>query len=463
MTRGTRSFCTISAIFALQIAPASAAPPQYVASRDVVLEYQPANVATVTGADVWVSADAGRTWQPADVVADGERTLRYAAPADGKYDFYIVLRNAAGVSGPTPEPGAEPAVTVIVDTTPPLFQIHRASLESGDDGRPIVALKATLVEENRSDSAVRVFYRTPPNDWLDGGPAHLANDRIVWIPPEAAGPVIDLRVIATDLAGNRTSSDARNIRLRSPTTLSATQPVTSRPTTSAPSAGVSPVEPPKVAAVAPLVLEPQAPTSAPAPLSPTETLDVQNLRTLAARFASEGRHSLAAARLEDALARSPQDPELLASLGDALYRTGRYDDAAARFKSALDALPDHVPAIEGLALVAATQRRYAQAREQMLHLQRLRPDSGTVWLRSGDIEHQLGNSTAAIAAWQRVLNAADTDQELREKARRRLEYFAPGRATQEQPSTLGNRWESPSNPRRSLSSTETMSTKSRPR
>jgi len=126
---------------------------------------------------------------------------------------------------------------------------------------------------------------------------------------------------------------------------------------------------------------------------------------------------------------NPKDPDILAELGDALYRAGRYDDAGTRFTSALEALPDHVPAIEGLALVAATQRRYPQAREQMLHLQRLRPDSGSVWLRSGDVEHQLGNRATAIAAWQRVLSAADAGPDLREKAQRRLAYFAPGPKT----------------------------------
>jgi len=123
-------------------------------------------------------------------VRDGERALRYTAPADGKYDFYLVLRNAAGVSAPPPEPGSTPAVTVFVDTTPPLFQVHSTATEPGDEGRPVVAMKATLVEENLSESAVRVFYRTAPGDWLDGGTAHLAGGRLAWSPPESAGPLV---------------------------------------------------------------------------------------------------------------------------------------------------------------------------------------------------------------------------------------------------------------------------------
>lgn len=463
MTRGRRSFCTILAILATQVAAAVAAPPRYVSSRDIALEYQPTNAAAVATAYVWVSADAGRTWQPADVVREGERTVHYAAPSDGKYDFYIVLRNAAGASAPDPQPGSTPDITVVVDTTPPLFQVHAAAVEPDDNGRPAVVMQATLVEENLSETAVRVFYRTAPGEWLDGGPAQVGSGRIVWSPPASVSAVIDLRAIAADRAGNRTSSDAHGVRIRPSAPPTAEQTATSQPASFAPTSRTSPVEPPKVAPVAPVAALSNSPTSAPAPLSPTDALDLENLRTLAARFMREGRHSLAAARLQDAVALSPNDPDLQAALGDALYRTGRYDDAEARFQSALATLPNHVPAIEGLALVAATQKRYSQAREQMLHLQQLQPDSGSVWLRSGDIEHRLGNTTQAIAAWQRVLKTADVDRELREKAQRRLEYFAPGRTTPDQPSTAGDQWQSPPKLRPSSSSTEMMSTKSRPR
>jgi tetratricopeptide (TPR) repeat protein len=115
------------------------------------------------------------------------------------------------------------------------------------------------------------------------------------------------------------------------------------------------------------------------------------------------------------------------SLTSALYRLARYNDSDPRFQSALDLAPDHPGAIEGLALVAATQKRYPQAREHLRHLLRLRPESGSVWLRVGDIEHRLGNEAEALDAWERVLTARETDADVRRQAQRRLDYFGRAR------------------------------------
>jgi tetratricopeptide (TPR) repeat protein len=140
---------------------------------------------------------------------------------------------------------------------------------------------------------------------------------------------------------------------------------------------------------------------------------------------SEGRYALAVARLEDALAVAPDEPDVLVDLGSALYRLDRYDDADRRFHSALDVAPDDLGALEGVALVAVTQKRYPQAREQLRHLLRLRPESGKVWLRYGDVEHHLGNENEALQAWERVLTAREADADVRHKAQRRLDYLGP--------------------------------------
>jgi tetratricopeptide (TPR) repeat protein len=119
---------------------------------------------------------------------------------------------------------------------------------------------------------------------------------------------------------------------------------------------------------------------------------------------------------------------LLSELGSALYSAGKYDDATTRFEAALKLTPDVPNALEGLALVAATQRRYPQAREHLLHLLRVNPQSAANWLRLGDIEHKLGNTEEAATAWQRVLDMRAADRALRDKAEKRLKLLGPARA-----------------------------------
>jgi len=380
--------------------------PSYVAAREIVLEYRTANAVAVGGADLWVSTDRGRTWRGADAEPAGQRSLRYTAAADGRYDFYVVLRNAAGTSADPPVPGTTPTVSIIVDTTPPLLQIHSAQVETIDD-EAVIRLKVSLVEEHLADGGLRVFYRTTPGQWQDGGTATVDNGALRWAPPASVHSAeLDVRCVATDLAGNHCAAQAVGIALPSPRAdAPASQPAATQP----------------------------ALTSAPAEVAPdgpllADATQLQHLRTLAARFMSEGRYDLAAARYEDAVALAPHDADLLVDLGGALYRAGRLTEANTRFDAARSALPEHAGAIEGLALVAATERRYAQARAHLQQLQRLRPDSGLVWLRAGDVEHRLGNTAQALAAWRRVLTAADADADLRAKAQRRLEYFDPEHA-----------------------------------
>jgi hypothetical protein len=436
----------LTAWLAAGMAIADSAPLRYVPSRQVVVEYRPAGVAEVTEAELWVSADSGRTWQPAATAHDGQHALSYNAPGDGRYDFYVVLRNDAGASAEPPQPGSTPVLTAIVDTVPPLFQIHSAGTEPGQDGRPILALQATLVEENLSATGIRVFYRTADQSWLDGGTAQRSDSRLVWPLPETAGSPCDLRVVVTDLAGNQSSADVLDVPIPRPS--AAQGPATSQESRE----GVPPPQPVTVATIASPATTPKA----------VDTSELRRLRSLAAGFMSAAQYPLAAARLEDALALSPNEPDLLVDLGSALYRMGRYEDAEARFQSALGVLPDHAAAIEGLALVAATQKRYAQARQYMQQLQRLQPGCGLVWLRSGDIEHRLGNTTAALDAWERALTAEDAGKDLRDKARRRLDYFGPGHTRIETPRSSTDQWQEAPQPRRSSSSTETNNTRSSP-
>jgi TolA-binding protein len=246
--------------------------------------------------------------------------------------------------------------------------------------------------------------------------------------PNCGAQAVDLRLVAADLAGNVSSADLLRVPLPE---IQADRPPETQPATPVPST------------------EPAPPAPVPA--------EAEHLRKLARDFTAEGRFSLAAARLEDAVALAPRDADLLVELGTALYHAGRYDDAADRLHAALSAQPDHGGALDGLALVAATQRQYPQAREYLLQLQRLRPDSGLMWLRSGDIEHRLGNTAPARAAWRKVLNAADADDSVRAGARRRLAYFGSEPATT-QPVT-GEPWPEPPSLRPSSSSPGTTSIK----
>lgn len=427
----------------LTAASAAAGPvPRYLPARRIVVEYQAANGVEVAAAELWVSTDGCATWsRPADVTS-GPATLVFTAPADGRYDLFLVLHGAAGGSGPPPVAGCEPIATAIIDTAPPLLQVHGPYREGSDESASVepgvVQLAVTLIEENLSDSGVRVHYRTPNGQWVDGGVAAVADGRLAWRAPPTRAGALDLRIVATDRAGNRAAAEVAAVPIpAAPATQAAGPPGTAGQASGGEAAGmataVAPVAPPQVegvhvAPVAPVTGPGAAPAAAADGAAPGlggRADDLRALRELATKFMSEGRYSLAAARLEDALELAPQDADLLVDLGSALYRLGRHEDADRRFRSALGAAPDHAGALDGLALVAATQRRYPEARAHLRELLRLRPQSGLTWLRAGDIEHRLGRTSEALRAWEQVLRVADADAEVRAMAERRLDYFRP--------------------------------------
>lgn len=414
-----------SILLALYAAPALGAAPEpvFVASRQIALDF--AADTTVTAALLYVSTDAGRNWQQAAISPEGRPPLRFDAPEDGRYEFFVVLRNATGDSAPPPAPGTPPTLSVVVDTVPPLMQVHTARVERGDDldagTTPTVILDVTLVDEYLTSGSVRMFFRTSPSEpWQDGG-SPITNGRLLhWHPPTELDGMISARLMAVDRAGNRATADVPPLNLGPAGTTSkntAQHEVFGDLDSPVSALELDPMDP--VAAVAPLPLPPL--TTMPRPALGTDEL--AQLRALGTQFMATGRFDLAAARFADAVARQPENPDLLVELGSALYRLGRFEEADARFVSALSQGTEHRGALRGRALVAATLRRYPDARELLARLQILEPADGTVWLHTGDVEHRLGNPVAAVAAWRRAAELATNDAALRSKIERRLEYF----------------------------------------
>jgi len=388
--------------------------PRYLSSRQLVLSASDADGVPVGAAELWVSRDGGKNWVPASVEIVGPATLRFSAPEDGWYGFYFVLRYAAGASGEPPRARTEPQAVVVVDTAAPLFQIHAPALLQVVAGQ-VIRIRVSLFDEHFSAQGLRVFSRAGENaTWVDGGRLSYCDSQITWQVPAGLSGSCRLRFVATDLAGNRTIEELEIVVLP-PEQASTSQP-----------ASVLASEPVVLSASDAQTAKPQNPTPDSHALRPPDTR-CQRIRRLAAQLASQGRLLQAQGRLEDAVRQWPDDPGLLSELGTLLCRRGRYDEAQDRFQGALQADPDCFEALRGMALVAAKKNRYADARAYLKRLVQQQPQVPELWLQLGDVEHRLGETDAAEAAWQQAVRTAGTNQKLRESAERRLRYLgSPG-------------------------------------
>lgn len=411
---GLRSRMTVLlAVLCGAVAASPADAPPYVNSRELVFGYALAESCTLGRAGLWVTQDDGRSWRAVEVAAAGGPALRYSAAGDGRFGFWLVVENEGGSSAIAPTPGDRPQIQVIVDTVPPLVQLHAARVLTIIEAE-FLELDATVIEENLGPQGLHLFWRpTAGGAWQDGGVVRAQGGAWRCPLPQTDASHVNLRLRATDLAGNASAAELANIVIASvvPPCLDAI-PADAEDSLAA-AAGAD-----SAAALA----SPGAARAA--PLAPGDEQLLTQWRRLAREHLSQGRYELAAARLTDMLSLMPNEADLHVELGSALLRLERVESANAHFATAHTLSRDNSGALEGLALVAASQGRFPQAAEQLELLLKLRPDSAAHWLRYGDLRHKLGDNGGAEQAWRKALEFSGGDAALAGKCTQRLEIFS---------------------------------------
>lgn len=421
-----RALCSAIVLSAVATT-AVAQEPAYLNHRAVILAVETANAADVDVA-LYVRSPSEPDWRSATFDRLHAHAIRYVAPRDGRYDFFLVLTNHAGQSSPQPEAASRAHAEIVVDTLPPLLQVHGVSRQSAATAQAEqLRIDLTFIEDNAGSQAVRVFYRAADEKtWRDGGALAVNRASGIWrIPADARGQ-IELNIIATDRAGNRTSQEVVGVdtgRIIANSKNSAATPRAVERQTSPPAAEPAPI--------AEKTLMPQQnPQTIPiAETNPPDdaALRFASLRAKAKAFVERGEYDLALARVGDALKLQPDDRECRNLAGAAHFWSGRYAKAAEHYRDVLNRDADNVTALEGLALVASTTRDYRTARKLLTRLTELQPEQGQHWLRLGDVSSRLADEAAAVRAWRKAAATPNADEKLRRQVRRRLDVFATPR------------------------------------
>ena len=420
------------------------ADARYVPTRTVTLAVQSGANEAVDRVRVYVSCDEGMDWSEVATVLHGH-SVRFELPGEGQFECFVVLENEAGESSGPPGPGAAPHAVVVVDTTPPVLQIHRVQMLQGSSGERSLRLGLTLMEENLGETGLRLFHRAgAKSPWMDAGPVRVVERNIIWSIPDSLSGIIDVRLTATDLAGNRCSDEVRRVSIGvcaekpSPTVGSPASQPTSAPVIPDSVASKSARSAPGPYALAGDVSQDdfdrldqefeaalaRMPASRPADgaaaLTPRDRA-IQQLRQQANQFRGEGRLSLSAARLREAQALQPESPDLKIDYGNVLLEGGEYAAANEQFEIVLTGDPDNRAALGGLARVAYEEHRFEDARRWLAQRTQRGAASAEDLLLGGDIEMRLGNRAAALLSWSNAMRSADHDQLLKMRIQRRLD------------------------------------------
>ena len=146
------------------------------------------------GRVILLARPPGGDWAPVGDAAPGE-PVRFAPKADGTYELSAI---GVGIDGSREKPGRTPEAILVVDTVPPELRVSRGRKGPG----PSVRILWEATDEHLSPEGVdvRLELGEVEASWKGG-----ARGKVV-LTPSGEGQRWTVRLVAVDLAGNRTEA-----------------------------------------------------------------------------------------------------------------------------------------------------------------------------------------------------------------------------------------------------------------
>ncbi len=404
----------------------------------------------ITRAELWYSMDGGDSWRQwsANRLAAGLNSrdpepetvaveaIEFRGDEDGLYGFYVILHNVAGASAEPPQPGTRPQQWVRVVTAAPLVKLSSVRKDERFDRSRLVSIRWEVLGDHLPDRPVSLHYRTE----LTGSYRLLADlqepvGAFLWTVPTEVRGRVHLKVTAKNLAGISGTAVYDNLRVDDFTATENFTPGDSGEilSTNHSPPGRSRANTPTSASAITSFPQPDETTSPHGepdariePVDPATTEKARKLYDQGTWHRLRGEHDLAVARFREAVELDPRHYAARHDLAAVLLLQGRMDLAESELKRLLTADPDYRPALKTLALLHSRRKDYRSASETLQKLLLLDPRDPEVWLYFGDVALFTGDRPAAWTAWQKVGELDAATEEMRRRARTRLELYQSG-------------------------------------
>ncbi len=328
---------------------------------------------------LWYTTDGGGTWTEFGRDEDRISPIRFRAPSEGVYGFYFVLANSSGPSSAPPAKSAKPQQVVLVDSTPPLVQLHQVRAVSSVD-EVTVQIRWVAVDGFFPPRPIEILYGPSPEQATNRATVEpIANTGMFdWrVPPEVTGSIA-LKVAATDRAGQRSESDAQWVDV----------------TVSKPA--------PPVQAATKLTASTMDMDDAALAGSQRGRERAAQLFAQALEEAKGGQLAGGVSRLREAVKLDPQMTQAFAEMGGMLYLLGDLDRASGAYDIALKQQANHRDALRGLARIHERRGQMAAAAEKLQTILRYNPKDAEVWLQLGDVAVHQGDELRARECYLRA-------------------------------------------------------------
>lgn len=152
------------------------------------------------------------------------------------------------------------------------------------------------------------------------------------------------------------------------------------------------------------------------PGSVSDELRARSHASLANAYFRAGSYEDTEVAARAALELDPSVPSAWELIGLVQRRFGRLDEAAASFRRALELLPNEPRIVSNLAAVAIARQQWIDAVALLGEATRRNPDDASLWLNFGIAQRGMSNLEGAVVSLQRALATAGSDTALQSRA-----------------------------------------------
>jgi len=194
---------------------APTAPPIAVNTLRFLLEYEvdATNAAGVKTVSVWGTLDRGQTWQLFGVDQDQRSPIEVQVPQAGLFGFRMIVEGLNGPPAGRPQRGEQPEIWVLVDTSAPIAQF--SSIQPTDPNQvQEVEIRWEASDQQLAERPVSIYAApTEQGPWSPVAENLPNTGSHRWRLFSQLPPQLHLRLVVTDAAGNRTTSESGDMML----------------------------------------------------------------------------------------------------------------------------------------------------------------------------------------------------------------------------------------------------------
>jgi len=165
-----------------------------------VEEVGPSGVGAV---DFFITEDGGQKWFRYGTDPDLKSPVRIDVPREGAFGFQVRAKSGVGLATDPPRPGEKPAMTVIVDQTPPVAKLSPPSQTAGKQA-PVVQFRWTVDDAHPLKAkAIGLDYASSPRGpWTPIASELDDTGSYDWETTSLPAAQLFVRLTARDAAGN---------------------------------------------------------------------------------------------------------------------------------------------------------------------------------------------------------------------------------------------------------------------